>query len=216
MPLRGPSDATHLFSAEGLKDGIWILRWQTSRGEIRTIDYKPYPRRPIMPDPTVTQEPLLYQLWQLLDDKCDIIMTADPLDNDLKRETRKRAESEARGLAEALAIIMYPFYENANAVVREAVTRRKARAQGMRIESPGLGEHMFDPHFNHDGTPRVPVAQPKARTAVKAPSRPPAPEKVLSEKETQTVKEMLASKMMGAEELAKMFGVSVTTIVKLG
>jgi DNA-binding CsgD family transcriptional regulator len=213
--LRAPVDAVHLFSAEGQRDGVWLTHWQTPRGRVTTMSFRPYPRRPAMPDSTVNTEPLLLQMWELLDSKCEIIMTADPLDNMIKAAARERTQNEARGLAEGIAIVMYPFMENADAVVREAVKRFKARQAGTVHETPGLGEHMFDPHFNHDGTPRVAVARPTPRTAVKAPTKP-APEKILTDAEKDTIKTMLAGKMLSPDELAKMFGVSITTIVQLG
>ena len=170
-----------------------------------------------MPDPEAEREPLLWQMWNLLDAKCDIIMTADPLDNSIKRADRERAQNEARGLAEGLAIIMYPFMESPNAVVKAAVARFNARVAGTQHETPGLGEHMFDPHFNHDGTPRVQVSRPApARTAIKAPVKSTKPAKQLSDKEKETIKQMLASKMMAPDELSKMFDVPLATIVQLG
>jgi hypothetical protein len=193
------------------------LFWQTSRGKIKTMEYKPYPRRPKMPDQEADREPLLFQLWKLLDSKVYIIL-AEPVgvgDIALQAEMRKVAQNQARGLAEGIAIIMYPFMADSNAVVKAAIERHKGRQAGVQVETPGLGEHMWDPNFNHDGSPRVQVARPRTeRTAIKAPPKPP--EKQLSDTEKETIRHMLKTKMMGPEELAKMFGVSVTTIVKLG
>ena len=215
--LRGPADADHLYGVEGLRDGIWLLYWKTPRGKITTMDYRPYPRRPAMPDPEADREPLLYQLWMLLDAKVDIIKDESEPFNDLIRENQTIAQHQARGLAEGIALIMYPFMESPNAVVKAAVLRHKARQEGIQhYETPGLGEHMFDPHFNHDGTPRVAVARPApARTAIKAPAKA-APVKQLSDTEKETIRHMLESKMMTPDELAKMFSVPLATIVQLG
>lgn len=168
-----------------------------------------------MPNPELVRESLLYKLWMLLDSKVDIISTPEPNDDMIKASARERAQSEARGLAEGIALIMYPFMDSPDAVVRAAVARYKARTAGVAHETPGLGEHMFDPSFNHDGSPRVPVARPQARTAIKAPVRT-APIKQLSEAEKESIRHMLQTKMMGPEELAKMFNVPLVTIIQLG
>jgi hypothetical protein len=159
-------------------------------------------------------EPILLQMWKLLDAKVDAINDDSQPFNDLVRENQEIAKHQARGLAEAIAIAMHPYMPDANAVVKAAVARYKARKEGVPHETPGLGEHMFDPHFNHDGSPRVAVSRPApARTAIKAPAKPA---KTLSDAEKDTIRQMLAGKMLSPEELSKMFDVPLATIVQLG
>lgn len=110
-------------------------------------------------------EPLIFKTWELLMRKVEIILT--PPMNDLERDNAERARYEGRGIAEVLAIQMKPFMESADDVVRHAV----ACFHDKNHVVPGLGQHLWDPMYNPDGSPRVPLNAPKKATATK-----PAPQ----------------------------------------
>lgn len=203
--VRGPANATALLHADGRKTGIHVLVWSTPEGRVKTIEYHPYPRTVNMENP----EPLLFDLWQLLQSKVKIILgdgDREGTDDDV-RNAQQKARYEGRGIAEALAILMKPFVADADAVVRHAVKFYKDNS----YEVPGLGAHLWNPLYNPDGSYRTPVPDaPKARTrpAVKAPVKPPKPK--LSEADVTFIK--ASSEMFSKEDLAGMFKVSVAEV----
>jgi hypothetical protein len=153
-------------------------------------------------------EPLLFSLWELLQSKVKIIMYPEEPETSVQQQVAKQAaRSEARGIAEALAILMKPFMNDADAVVRAAVAYHKDNT----YEVNGLGLHLWDPTMNPDGTPRVKIASPSApkqRTAIKAPPKPPASK--LSEADIAFIK--ASSAMFSADDLAGMYKVCVEEV----
>lgn len=203
--VRSPKSATAPLSSSGKRNGIWVNRWATAEPgkKIETLEYHSYPRKV----PMSHDEPLLFSLWELLQSKVKIIL-GPPKDH----ETMDRAKYEARGIAEALAILMKPFMESADHVVKCAVKAYK----DPDFEVPGLASYLWDPQFNHDGSPRVVVAQPKAKAARPA-AKPKAKvdsksTKTLSADEAAGIKEAVESGMFGKEEVASIFGVSMETL----
>jgi hypothetical protein len=197
--VRGPADAAALLHADARSTGIHELAWATPRGQVQTIEYHPYPRKIPMTHP----EPLLFSLWDLLQSKVSVIVDAQPT-SDMEQQGLLTAKAQARGIAEALAILMKPFMENADAVVRHAMKYYKDNTH----EVPGLGLHLWDPMFNADGTPRTPIASPpvaRTRTAIKAPPKPN-----LSPADVEFIKS--AKDMFSTEDLAGMFKVSESVI----
>lgn len=162
-------------------------------------------------------EPMIFKTWELLMSKVKVILAepAGPSDNALEAEARERARYEARGIAEVLAILMKPFMESPDHVVKCAVRAYKDPS----FEPPGLGLHLWDPMMNPDGTPRTSVAAPKQRTpatpkpAVKSKPKPDnSSTKTLSAEEAEGIREAVSSGMFSKEEVAIMFKVSIPTV----
>ncbi len=159
-------------------------------------------------------EPLLYLTWEHLMKKVATILREPnpPSDNAIEASERERAKYEARGIAEVLAIQMKPFMESADHVVKCAVAKHRDPS----FEVPGLGEHLWDPMKNPDGSDRVPISQPRsAPRAAPKPARPKvnnASTKTLTDKEREGIKEAVSSGMFTEEDCASMFGVSLATV----
>lgn len=192
MPVRGPKGAI-LRSAQTDLLGITTLRWSN---DIETIEFKPYPRSDRM-DESQT-EPLLFSLWRLLDEKVDALMDA----------SSPESKAAARGLAEGIQLLMVKFYPTPDAVVKEAVARYKARKADVHHESPGLGEHLWNPLYNADGSPRTftPSATPAKSAPVARPKR-----SSLSAGTVSGIKGFLQAGLESAD-IAKMFNVSVADV----
>jgi hypothetical protein len=204
--VRGPANATALLHATGRSTGIHELTWATPAGQVTTIEYHTYPRTVPMSHP----EPLLFSLWELLQSKMEVIMGPEPdywdPDQSLQAQALLAAKGQARGIAEALAILMKPFMENADAVVRAAVAYHKDPS----YEVPGLAPYLWDPMYNPDGTLRTPVSSPpkaKPRAAIKAPK----PKTSLSAADIAFMKQSLDAGF-SKEDLASMYKVSVSEV----
>jgi hypothetical protein len=205
--VRGPANATALLHANGRSTGLHELTWATPNGHVKTIEYHPYPRTVNMSNP----EPLLFSLWELLQSKVKVIVDEKPNDewdpNEIEAHREWNARrNEARGIAEALAILMQPFLTDADAVVRAAVKFYK----DPWYEVPGLGAHLWNPLYNPDGSYRTPLPDPpkaRTRTAIKAPAKP---KPKLSEADVTFIK--ASSEMFSKEDLAGMFKVSVAEV----
>lgn len=89
-------------------------------------------------------------IWQMLDAEVDIIKN-DTDTEQLSRDARVAARYRARGLAEALAVLMPPFFTTADDIVREAIKRWEARQAGEEMKTPGLGRLKWKrPDMEHD------------------------------------------------------------------
>lgn len=73
-------------------------------------------------------------IWDLLDAKVDIIKGVDT-----DEAGRYAARQQARGLCEALAVLMVPFFDNSTDIALEASRRHEVRHSGGVPETPGLG-----------------------------------------------------------------------------
>lgn len=200
--VRGPADANALLHAVLKRDGASITTWSTPRGKVDIIEYITYPRKVAVEH----TEPRIFTVWNLLMDKVSIIL-AEPKgagDNALEAEIREQARKEARGIAEALHILMQPFMSSTDAVVKAAVKKYKEPD----YEVPGLGTHLWDPLKNADGSWRTPVSEPKAK-----PRAVPKKSKTkLDPGAVAGIKEALASGMFDKPTVAEMFKVSMETL----
>lgn len=164
-------------------------------------------------------KPLIFSLWELLMSKVTVILTppAGPSDNALEAADRERARYEGRGLAEGLAILMKPYMDSPDAVVKAAVKKFKEPD----YEVPGLGEHLWDPLKNPDGSPRTFVAEPRTkpaarpRAAAKASEPKKAPTLRFSDSEKEAIKEAAASGLFDNKTLAGMFNTTETAIASV-
>lgn len=153
-------------------------------------------------------EPKLYELWELLQSKLKIFMEYNPEDDMVKASDREKAKNQARGIAEALAVLMSPFLDSADAVVRAAATYYKDNS----YEVPGLGTHLWDPLYDSDGSLRTPVASARPARPRPAVKMQPKPKAAMSPADIEFAKQGLESGMFSKEDLASMFKVSASDI----
>lgn len=80
-------------------------------------------------------------IWKMLDDQVDIVKGGGNPDrtDDQIRSDMQQARYTARGLSEALAVLMVPFFTTANEIVKESIVRWEKRQAGEDYETPGLG-----------------------------------------------------------------------------
>lgn len=219
--VRGPANTRALLHAAGYANGQSTLTWQVGDDKVDTVEFHSYPRRFV-----VQPEPLIFQCWQLLMTKVDVIL-AEPDgagDNEVQAEARDVAKKEARGVAQTLGILMRPFMDppegstksSADTVVRHAIAKHK----DPEYQVPGLGEHLWDPTKNPDGSLRIPISDSYAKTH-KAKVAPKAGPKVnskstkqLSADEIEGIKAAIDSGAFDKKTCASMFGVSMDTLEK--
>lgn len=200
--VRGPKEG-YLLSARGEVNGQRVLRWaMPDRSVIETVEYRTYDRKIELSEP----EPLIFKLWQMLDEKVAFFM--GPTDAIQDAEKVAKLKSEARGMAEAIAVLMQPFVKSADEVVKHAVKRYKAKQAGEDYQVPGLGEHLWNPLYDEDGNlrqqPTAKIEHPRAQ--------PKASNKKLKPEEIAGIKDAVSSGMFSEEDVASMFKVSVQTI----
>lgn len=197
-----PQRATGLSSIVGHSDGRTILTWHTevSGEKVKTMAFHAYPRKVDMDQ----GRDVLVKFWQDLDVVIDGIRdTTHPMGLQALEIEKTRAYT----LAEVLAHLMSPFYENREAVLAESMNRWKARQEGKTDhESPGLAERIWDPATRFDGTPYSVEAEKKART------RTAKPKVVLDDQKVTFIKHCLENGSMTAEVLAGMFNCTVDDI----
>lgn len=215
--VRGPVNARALLHAEVKKNGQQVITWSVGdqgskeRTQVDTVEFFPWPRR----FPMTETEPLIHLTWKLLMSKVEIILDdTRNFDMETVRATVDRAKHEARGIAEVLAIQMKPFFESADDVVRAAVKYHKDPWYNV----PGLGEHLWDPTKNPDGSDRVPISTPRSAPRAGVAKKRTAPKvdntstKKLTDKEREGIKEAVSSGMFTKEDVAAMFEVSMAEI----
>lgn len=215
--VRGPVNSV-LLHADGKANGQSILTWQRGGKKIKTVEFKSYPRRFF-----VQPEPLIFQCWRILMAKVDVIKA--PVegagDNAIQANDREIARHQARGVAETLGVLMQPFCNPPEGSTRSPadmiVSYAIKKHDDPDFEVPGLGEHLWDPTKNPDGSLRVPISDKVAatRTAPKAPVKPKVDNKStkkLSPEEAAGVKEAVGSGMFSKEDVAAMFKVSMAEV----
>lgn len=199
--MLAPSNATALLSIRGRYDGVTELVFATLDGKVTCLVYHPYPRKVGMDQ----GRGLLLKTWELLDAATDTVMkkAADPWS--LENVGIKEVQAEARAYANVLAMFMEPFFTSADDIVREAVTRYKARQAGVQRDTPGLAEHIWDPRKDWDGSDKVlPNANPQPKVNLG---------RQLTSEEAEAVANALSAGMFTVEQLAEMFKTSTHAIL---
>lgn len=201
--MRSPAGATALLHADSRKTGIHELVWATPKGQVTTLEYHPYPRTVYMTNP----EPLLFSLWELLQSKLPLALA----NKEPQTAEELAARCQARGICEALAILMEKFLPTSDDVLRAAVKYYKDNS----YEVPGLAPYLWDGLHNADGSLRVKTSSapaPRQRTAIKTSAPKPAKTK-LSEADTAFIK--AAKDMYSVEDFVSMYGVSASEVQAL-
>lgn len=75
----------------------------------------------------------LAPIWKMLDETVDELM----------EENREDLAARARALADALAVLMPPFFYTGDEVAHEAMVRHQKRQAGEEYETPGIGRLRF-------------------------------------------------------------------------
>lgn len=86
----------------------------------------------------IMSDMFLAPIWADLDGLMDVIKSEDYSD-----EERQRCKSAARGMAQALAHLMPPFFHTWEEVATEAQVRWQKRQAGEDYETPGIGRLRF-------------------------------------------------------------------------
>jgi len=187
---RAPRGATGLMSYSGSTSGIHQLRFKVGAEEKIILTYHPYDRRPHSMG--INPNDILLETWKKLDEVTSFIL--DPTLNAVPE--KDEAKIKARAYAEILALMMPPFFIDADAIVREAVQRYKNR-DNPEYETPGLGQKSLAQYDN----------MPYAHDTPKSKAEPE-----LDAKTKAAIKMALESGMFTAKQLATSYGVSEATI----
>jgi hypothetical protein len=183
---RTPRGALALLSVQGRANGVTELTFAMGGGIKATVlTVQPYDRRPISMGINPTD--VLLETWNKLD-----YVTADIMGgtaSDLEK-------GAARAFAAVLADFMYPFFTDADAIVREAVQRYKNR-DNPDYETPGLGVKFLDAFDN----------QP-----MKVDPRTVEVPKEITDAQRASIKLGLESGMFTVKQLASTYGVKEVVI----
>ncbi|HEY6021860.1 MAG TPA: hypothetical protein VIY48_18950 [Candidatus Paceibacterota bacterium] len=165
---------------------------------------------------------LVEQLWAMMDNVMDEITKGGP--------SLEYNKARARGLADATALFMAPFFKTGDEIVQEVVKRKKARDAGEEYETPGIGARRYEsaamahasaaegwyetPEDGYTTNPARAGESRNQRRTTAAPRRAPVQSKQLSPQEADAVR--LAHKQMPqiftVAVLAKQYGVSEAVV----
>lgn len=201
--IYAPHPEAHIAGVVIGNDGISTTTWVLPSGSrVSTINYLPYPRRG--QDMTHGRDQLL-TFWKALDAQIDHI-NHPPQGATLMDQ--QEAKVRARTYCEVLAHLMGQFYADANAVGHEAMARYADRVAGVEHHTPGLAEHIWNPASRWDGT----VYSTESLAKVRSGGATTKPIETLPDNKRAFIKHSLETGTIPADELAKMFNVSMATI----
>lgn len=143
----------------------------------------------------VMSDEYLEPIWAKLDAEVDTIKAET---TDYPTDKFTQARYRARGLAEALAILMPPFFTTGDEIVREAMVRWEKRQAGQPYETPGIGRFKWNRPPGVIGDPNNPSWVDKAEYDASQPK--PAPKHNLTDAQIAQIK---ASKNFPVRMLAK-------------
>lgn len=86
----------------------------------------------------VMSDQFLQFIWKDLDEIMDVLMVTET-----PSEERVEWQGRARGLAQALAILMPPFFHDPDEIAQEALVRWEKKQAGEEYETPGIGRLRF-------------------------------------------------------------------------
>jgi hypothetical protein len=144
----------------------------------------------------------LQPIWKMLDASVDVLKSPNAT-----AEEKIAARFGGRGLAEALAILMPPFFKTGDEIVKEAIVRWENRQAGTDYETPGLGRFKFKRPPGVIGDPDNPSWVTKPEYDAKEPK--PAPKYDLDEAAIAAIKK---GKAFPAQILMAAYGVSLDVI----
>jgi len=165
--------------------------------KVQTMVFKAYPRKVDMDQ----GRNVCVELWHKLDGLIDEIRAPQTSVHD------EYNKAQANMLAEVIALVMSPFYEDSTAVLRESMVRWEARQEGREHESPGLAEAIWNPNTRFDGTPYSEESERRVRTGAA-----PKPQVVFDAQKIAFIKHCLENGTQSPEVLAGMFECTVVDI----
>jgi hypothetical protein len=142
---------------------------------------------------------VLERLWLELDTTMDSLMNIAgvPMAGTSAQESVEVLRIRARAQADTLAILMSPFFNNADEIAREAKLRWESRQKGEERITPGIaGEEYVPP------APKI-SATPTPKKKMTKPTGKRIPESALV-----TVKQAIETKMFTVEQIAKTYGMT--------
>lgn len=147
----------------------------------------------------VMADEYLTPIWKQLDEQVDAIQAKDGHE--------QIARFKARAIAEALAILMPPFFTTGDEIVKEALVRWEHRQAGTDYETPGIGR------FKWKRPPGV-IGDPNKPSWAKEydPSEPKPKKKVTHNLSDADVTAIKAAAAFPAEILATAYGVTADVI----
>jgi hypothetical protein len=201
--MKAPRNAVALISVHGRGDGINQITFALQDGEKETV-------LEVAGKPTV-----LERLWVELDTTMDSLMNVASVPNAHEGQVQL-LRTRARAQAETLAILMSPFFNNADEIAREAKKRYDARKSGNEgYVTPGIAGEEYVP-------PAVPSSPPRAaggQTGQSGVSRTKSSSsssrrtgKTLPPGAIPSIKEALEKKMFTVEQIARSYGLSVDEV----
>lgn len=169
------------------------------------------------------------KLWDELDDVTAAIIENRPWATGGMQMQGEMLKGYARGLCFNLSMLTHPFFRTTKDVVSEAMKRYKIRTNQIPFEptptyrdnptlapaSPPVGEKQA---YHGATVPAKPVTRTTraARTAAKKALEPTKDLAKLTAQQANKIRETLATGFFSAEDLAKMYGVSVEAIKAIG
>jgi hypothetical protein len=150
----------------------------------------------------VMADDYLMPIWKMLDAAVDVMKSeaATP-------EEKTAARFGGRGLAEALAILMPPFFTTGDEIVKEALVRWENRQSGTDYETPGIGRFKWKRPPGVIGDPNKPSWAKEYDPS--EPKKKAAPKHSLDDKAIAAIKQAAA---FPAEILSTAYGVPVDVI----
>lgn len=206
--MRCPYGAKAIISVFSRSDGINELTFALASGERKTV-------LQVAKKPTV-----LERLWEELDTTMDSLMNVASVPNPEETHVEK-LRIRARTQAETLAILMDPFFTNADQIAREAQRRWKARKAGDEsYETPGLsGEEYVPPEpkvyaASEDSSATGQTGRQTGQIGTKAPKAAPrgSRKKTLPQDGLAQIKQAVEVGMFSISDISRSYGVPEETV----
>lgn len=150
----------------------------------------------------VMADDYLMPIWKMLDAAVDVMKS-----NEASPEEKTAARFGGRGLAEALAILMPPFFTTGDEIVKEALVRWEKRQAKEDYETPGIGRFKWKRPPGVIGDPNKPSWAKEYDP--NEPKKKAAPKHNLSDADVASIK---AAAAFPADILSAAYGVTAEVI----
>lgn len=150
----------------------------------------------------VMADDYLMPIWKMLDAAVDVMKS-----NEASPEEKTAARFGGRGLAEALAILMPPFFTTGDEIVKEAIVRWEKRQANEDYETPGIGRFKWKRPPGVTGDPNKPSWAKEYDPS--EPKKKAVPKHNLSAADVEAIKKAAA---FPADILSAAYGVTAEVI----